>query len=682
MKVFFLPLKSHRIDGMLPSLTGLSLWIERRRDSFRSYVVSFVFHAFLLACLAIWVFPGLSLSKNTPDHTALSVVTGMDERELLELLNSGLVQEFPHLQNLQPNSIVATDTFVSSPTRVSYKVSMRGLEPAAAYATLSGSGKLGSVDLSEQLNNQPDPATSRRDRNSSVMRRSVVDPSRVGQGHSVAATTDFIFGRIRETLAQGNTLVIWLLDSSISMQRQHQMLADRLAQFLTQLQQTDGSDEHVLHHGVVAFGQRPRQLVALTPKPALVLSAIRQVPIDNTGLENTFGAVGWCVQEYLERNSKNRKKQVMITVWTDESGDDIGRLENTVRTCIGRHVSVSVVGPSAVLGAARGYHVYHHPVDGRDYYLPVTRGPDSGFPQRLRLPHWFRLVPESWDEGFRGPWQGSLPAWYGGSDLESLVSGFAPYGLARLTQQTGGLYIIYDRPADRAPFSIDDLRPYLPDYRSLPEIEHDLKDNTFRRSILAAVRMTYANVDLRPPRMDFTNSALNGQAFVAFLQSQLATQTSNVAVASQIVETALSKFGKDGLEEGYGKEESPRWRAWYDLTRGRLLAVSVRLREYSVLASRLAQGNGLATTTNSVDIEPSRVIVSGSETEWRASEAYRLLSRCIESNRDTPWMYLAERELQNPLGLTVIQRSLPPPRPVVVPGPRPAAPQRPALPRL
>ena len=54
---------------------------------------------------------------------------------------------------------------------------------------------------------------------------------------------------------------------------------------------------------------------------------------------------------------------------------------------------------------------------------------------------------------------------------------------------------------------------------------------------------------------------------------------------------ALAAFGPKGMEHYYGKEPSARWRAWYDLTYGRLLAMCVRANEYN-WACAVMKGKG------------------------------------------------------------------------------------------
>ena len=135
-----------------------------------------------------------------------------------------------------------------------------------------------------------------------------------------------------------------------------------------------------------------------------------------------------------------------------------------------------------------------------------------------------------------------------------------------------------------------------------------------------------------------------------------------------MLEQALVAFGEYGLEDEYNRERSPRWRAWYDLTRGRLLAMSVRHLEYILTCEDIMRSNFLKPETNRIQLKPVATYKAGKIIEARAKEAHRLLTRCLKENPDTPWALMAQWELDHELGLEVQQIVIPPPRPST-PGP-------------
>ena len=117
------------------------------------------------------------------------------------------------------------------------------------------------------------------------------------------------------------------------------------------------------------------------------------------------------------------------------------------------------------------------------------------------------------------------------------------------------------------------------------------------------------------------------------------------------------------MESEYYAEHSLRWRAWYDLNRGRLLAMSVRQLEYVLACEQVLKPGFLKPDTNHLVLKPSSKYLAGPVIEPRAREAFRLLKRCVEKNAGTPWALLAQWELDHELGIEIQQIVVPPPQP-------------------
>ena len=481
----------------------------------------------------------------------------------------------------------------------------------------------------------------------------------VRQAISVEAATDTIIELIKSKLLEQDTAVIWLMDRSVSMQRQRSMLADRLEGYLNEVHETRTDGSHSLMHIVVAFGDRFEKLV-VTLEPRRALTAIRKdYKLDPTGKENVFSAIEWCEDQFVRKNGKNRQKHLMCVVCTDESGDDYLRLEQTIQICSGSRLEVSVIGPSAVLGQMRGYHAYTAN-DNQLYYLPVVRGPDTALLQRIKLPYWFRKVPIHWDEARRGPWYGNTPAWQGGSNYDAMLSGFGPYALTRLTMATGGDYILYDRPSDSSPFKIETMRPYLPDYRKANAIQADLYEKPLRMTILKAVEASH-QLNLHVLRLDYGVQYgglfyYSPQEFQAKVRAAVVAEKPRAEAAVLALDQMIGLFENRAVDGLYENETSPRWKAWYDLTYGRLLAARVRYQVFIEFAANFSAAR-FKSTKNGFSLRPAKL----SETRrrlTREADARVILNRCMFSNLETPWFYLARRELKHNFGLAVEERSV------------------------
>ncbi len=504
---------------------------------------------------------------------------------------------------------------------------------------------------------------------------------------TVESAVDSITGRIKGQLENGNVLVVWLLDASLSLVDDRQRVAERLEPFLEDLASRTGkAAEHRLLNTVVSFGKNMRQRVEPTAVVRRIVMAVEKLPIDTSGTENVFAAVAACVKEYATVRGSGR---LMIVVWTDETGDDVERLEETIALCRRERVSVSVVGPSAVLGAGTGLHSYQDPKTKIVFQLPVQRGPDSAMIERIGLEYWFPTRPPGAAPGFR---RGrTLPSWYGGRHLKGMASGFSPHALTRLVAATGGTYTIFDRPEDRGPFRAEAMRDYAPAYQTVEKYLQAIQLHPLRRAVHAAVQETLGEDLAAPETMFFVKRDrqrpflferpyLTAAQFAQKFRTGRRTLERKAIKKARIIERALSHLGMNGdpdrnLEAQFAAEESPRWRAWYDLTRGRLLATSVRLEEYRLALDEFAQTDVLRESTNHAICRPSTQLRSDSVFQSRALEAARLLNRCVADHPDTPWAYLAERELAYGLGISIRQMTL-----TLVPS-TPAS-QRSLLPRL
>jgi hypothetical protein len=325
-----------------------------------------------------------------------------------------------------------------------------------------------------------------------------------------------------------------------------------------------------------------------------------------------------------------------------------------------------------MLGRVMGTHVFRDPVSGRTVPLPIERGPDTALPQRLHLPYWYETGLPAWLPGpFAGA--GGLPPWLGGPQLERLSSGFGPYGLTRLALATGGTYTIFDRPADRGPFGLDTMRDYQPDYRRAGFIARDLDQHPLRQAILEVVALSQQSASLEPPPTRFFGTRPDrpggpwmtvyypSSRFRTLLRGEMRARRTRAQKTLDELEQLLAPFGPDGMEDLYQAETSPRWRAWYDVTRGRLLAMRVRQAEYAKLADLLTRRSAVGPQTNHLLLLPSPDLRGSDDVQSWAREAQRLLQRCVREHSGTPWAYLAQRELDHPLGIDVRQITLPPP---------------------
>jgi len=631
----------------VPQAAEETQWLEEPLRPFEillPFLMSTVFHLTLLILLGLMV---TKVSRGYPDSGQLNASWLADEDDFI-IDEAVLDIQSPTIQQLD---------------RTHMEEATGGDLSAGIVSHVELFQEAMSIDTEMSI----DMPFTREELSQPWMSPEALDTSVAGRLRAAATVGDATGGvleEIKKELKLGKLLVVWLFDASISLEKDRQRVAQQLHAFLQESKQESPEDSHQLLNAAVAFGATVTELEKSTAFGERVVEAILEAPFDKSGVENMFHAVAWAAREYRKR----WKDPIKIVVWTDESGDDSFVLEELIALCRKKRISVSIVGPSAILGREVGTQVWVHAPTGQTFNLPVDRGPDTGLPERFILPYWYEPYPIT-EDGVSpsDPPQGmidGLPSWYGGEQLEGIVSGIGPYALVRLATQTGGSYTIFDRPADRGPFQLETMEPYLADYRSVGEMEKDYERNPLRRAIVTVAGLTLRGGSRALPPMRFLQSSQEYVSQVEFrsrLGMVVRYRTAICAGLLQTTETALRNFGPNGMEELYEKETSPRWRAWYDLTRGRLLAVRVRCVEYLTACQMLPKL--LDSTTNWFMFESSAELRGNAATVADAEEAFRLLQRCVDANHGTPWEYLARRELDHPLGIALKQREIPAPPP-------------------
>lgn len=463
----------------------------------------------------------------------------------------------------------------------------------------------------------------------------IVQKGRAGEEvMTVEGAVDRITHEIVANLQHGNLLVVWLLDASISLVDEREAVAQRLERVFAELGELGSLQGDMLVNAVLGFGLDTRVLLPPSNRPAEIVRAIRDVPIDDSGVENVFSAVIESVNRYKSLKSR-QDRRLMIVVWTDEAGDDNERLEEAIKACQRLAVPVFTVGPSSVFGRRKGIQMYRHPEDGALYPIEVDRGPEAAHFERLRVPYWF-----------------------GGPQFEEISAGIGPFALTRLAVQTGGAYFINDPQEQRAGYSLETMRRYMPDYSSAASCARAVQQSPLRKAVVRAAEVTLAREMKGTPRLEFEPTGSN-------FQDQLREAQQSVAFSSIVLNEALAAFPAQGLEADYQQETSPRWRAWYDLTYGRLLAMQIRCNEYNWACAEM-KGKGaefVNRQSNRWSFKPAEKYRAGVASERQAAEAKKLLERCIADNPETPWATLAKRELEDPFGFEITERYVASPPP-------------------
>jgi hypothetical protein len=463
-----------------------------------------------------------------------------------------------------------------------------------------------------------------------------------------AGAVDRITNEILLSLDERPTLVVWLFDQSLSLKAQREAIAQRFDRVYDELGVIEASgnpafrrrDDKPLLTAVASFGQQI-QLLTKTPTDDLVAikEAVRGVTDDPSGHENVFQSVHFLADKYRHYRLQTARRNVMIVVFTDEAGDDVDQLDATIDQCRKLAIPIYVVGVPAPFGREDAYIRYVDPdpkYDQSVQWLPVHQGPESLLPERLKL-------------NFAGQREYD----------EQIDSGFGPYGLCRLTSETGGLYFTvhpnrkvggkvesWETAAYSAHLAafFDErvMRNYRPDYVTVDQYHELLTKNRACSALVQAAQLSWTtpleDVRRRFPKVDD-----------ARLARDLSVAQRDAAKLEPRVDQIVAI-----LREGEGdrpKLTKPRWQAGYDLAIGRALAVQVRTAGYNAILAAAKQGLQFQDPHDDTWVlRPAREVTVNSALAKDAATATQYLQRVVKDHPGTPWAMDAQRELDEPLG--------------------------------
>ncbi len=546
-----------------------------------------------------------------------------------------------------------SDEFISSedPMEEAGALGQSGDSSALASATVIDDHSLVLFD--------PDVITDYGDRmaievNSPVFQGPEITEDLPVQGAGSVVTTgamgaiDRITHEILVSVEQQPTLVVWLFDQSGSLRKERTRILRRFHSIYEHLGIIEAAanpafrkhEDKPLLTAVVGFAE---QAQVLTPKPTdrleEIQAAVAAIKDDESGRENVFRAVAKVAEKYRSyRLARNGRRNVMIVVFTDESGDDVSQADATTDLCRKLAMPVYVVGRPAPFGRPTAFVKWIDPdpdFDQRPQWVPVNLGPESLMPERLKL-------------HFLGA----------GKQDELLDSGYGPYALTRLCYETGGLYfsahpnrtvghLVSKRKTSElathftAFFDPEIMRRYQPEYISAKEYRRRLSKNRARYALIEAAQLSWTSpigdVRTRFPKRDeasFSEALSLAQRAAAIRQPKV-NQLCQVLLAGESARNAI---------------KSPRWQAGYDLAVGRALAAKVRTDGYNAFLAIAKQGMAFKKEKSNTWVLDADNSYANSSLEKLAKKATDYLNRVLLEHEGTPWAMLAQRELETPLG--------------------------------
>ena len=627
-------------------------WPMVRQRSARSYIASTCFHGVALALLYAF---RLHLVGAPPDILVEAVDTGdpVEEKVVVESTGVLTTESRSNDRDDQP----AGEASVGGRSSASSALSGSSVgRPAARVVSLEAVSPLGSLmgTTRQRLSN----LTERTDQLSQDYGTGVVK----GESATPAANYEEALSRIGEELIrlmrEEPILVVWLFDESGSMRDDQAAIRADINKVYRDIgkQVSDTRRDKIktkakassdpLMSAVVGFGEHVHPLIQ---KPTSDLRAVRgaisELTVDESGRENTAAALKACLEEY-RRKAKSQKRRLVFVIVTDESGDDWEQLEELIARVRENRSPVYVLGREAIFGYPWAHMRWVDPVFGLTHWLPISRGPETAQPECLQ-----------WD-GLHGR-------------QDAFSSGAAPYELARLVSESGGIYFVLPDAEqnlsgaganEKRRLEFVHLRDYQPELGTRGEYEESRNASRLRSTVWGVIRTLNPHLD---PELNLRewNYPVEPAAFQKVAHAEFQKAVRAMVLLNQAIKLL------DDVHPARAEEASPRWRANYDLLCAQCLAYRVRLFQFLLALDQHGKAAPLpSTATNNCwnvvrraamlppdDEQVQQTNVNLKELEAQEKRARELFKMVLTEHAGTPWARRAEYELATGFGMILAE---------------------------
>lgn len=460
-----------------------------------------------------------------------------------------------------------------------------------------------------------------------------------GEARDIVGTYQQALDRLAQELIwmldRSPVLAVWCFDQSESMKDDQKEIRDRFETVYEQLGIVGRTNSSALLTAVTSYGENFIDHTQHRPTAdrKQIRSAIDEIPVDRTGKELMCAAVGRAISMY--RDLARRGRQMAVILVSDESGDPANNavyLEQAIAVAKAARCRIYVLGRESVFGYPYAFFRWRHPQTNRIHWLPMDRGPETGFPEQLQT------------NGFR-------------RRHDAFSSGFGPYEQARMARETNGIFFMLPSietnlvGSYKERYGLEALRPYRPDLRARVEVLADRDEFPLRTLIWKVIQ------DLNPyhqgtqkaveMRMEFS---LKGPEFIEQARREQEKAKTHLRYMAEAEKALLE--GKHLREQ----EADPRWQANYDIILAQLIAYQARIYEYGVALDEFIKKPKTAPQVkgNKVlvhwDIRTNKKIRT-EESKPYIERANQRFARIQEDHPGSPWSARASWEMRRGFGV-------------------------------
>lgn len=463
---------------------------------------------------------------------------------------------------------------------------------------------------------------------------------------SARAAIDLVWSAVEQSLDYGPVVAVWIFDASPSARNLATQVSGRLkrhyAARATAQPEGSGAADASLASLVAQVGSEVRFVTAQpTSDDQQVQAALDQLDVDKSGQERLFAAVAEALERTVPLRAQGEAK-IIVTLVTDEAGDDGDRVESLVEIVQRESVPVFVLGSPAPLGRTAATTPLAERSEGpppSPDWLAVRHGPESRYPEFVA----FESLGES-------------------ADLNLMDSGFGPFALEWLCRASGGTFLAIRPKANTQAFALlsdswpnasarrfprEVMQLYAPDYVSEANYQQLLDTSAALRALYEAAQGGPLPL-LGTPQLEFSRSN------EAQLSGALNKAQQEPARLAPQIHTRYELLKKGEAERD--KILSRRWQAAYDLALGRTALAKVRVEGYNAMLAKLKRGLAPQNADSTTWILMPAEQLGDSSLERLARQARELLSRVVQEHPDTPWAAVAQRELDQPWGWVWTER--------------------------